>query len=335
MKLIKSTLLSMIMIVTLLGGNYSGEFLELGVSARNLAMGTSCSALDRSNTAFYSNPAGLAYVNQTNANMMYMDQFGLAKYNYIGTAFSIDKNTTLAINWIHFGVTDIPRRPDLFLSGEYTSEERKAEILSKQGTGYGSFSNSEDAIYFSFAKLQHYDVYLSWMFHNLKIQIPIGGNLKLIRKHLDDAHGYGIGADFGARINFSFGELFANKTGIISLGATLQDFTNTTIYWDTKHSDKFEPNLKLSAAYEQPIKRLDSQLIFSYEKNSRFHEKSRYGVEYNLKEKIALRAGYNFNGINYGCGLYLKIFGYATNLDYALLNHDLGNCHRIGLGLWF
>ncbi len=165
-KFIKCTFLIIIIFSVSYGGKYSGEFLELGVSAKNLAMGTSCSALDRSNTAFYSNPAGLAYINQTTANLMYMDQFGLAKYNYLGSSFSINNKSTFAINWIHFGVTDIPRRPDLFLSGIYTSEERRAEILSKKGTGYGFFSNTEDALFFSFAKMNYYDFFLSWMFNN-------------------------------------------------------------------------------------------------------------------------------------------------------------------------
>lgn len=322
-------------IVLTQAGKYSSDFLELGVSGRNLAMGSSCSALDRSNTAFYSNPAGIAFTDKSNANLMYMDQFGLAKYNYIGSSYSINKTTKIAVNWIHFGVTDIPRRPDLFLSGEYTSEERKAEILSKKGQGYGSFSNSEDALYFSFAQMHRHDIFLSWMYHNLKIYLPIGGNIKLIRKHLDDAHGYGIGADFGARMYFSFGEFMSNKAGSVSLGVTFQDFTNTTIYWDTDHADNFDSNIKLSVAYDQPLKIFQSEISISWEKNTRYENDYRYGIEYLLKDKVALRAGHNFNGLNYGCGLKTNIFGWSTTIDYAFLKHDLGNCHRIGLGLWF
>lgn len=334
MKLSKKTFWPILLIAHLFGGQYAGEFLELGVSAGNLAMGGSCGALDRSNTAFYANPAGLAYISQTNVNLMYMDQFGLAKYNYLGSARPISKTVTLAVNWIHFGVTDIPRRPDLFLSGEYTSEERRSEILIKKGKGYGSFTNSEDALYISLAKMNHYDVFLSWMYHNLRIRIPIGCNIKLIRKHLDTAHGYGIGADFGARINFSFGELMSTNAGMLSFGVTLQDFTKTNIYWDTNHLDTFKRNLKLSAAYERTVPYFQSHLSFTLEKNTRYDENYRFGLEYRLKNIIALRGGYNFNGLNYGCGINFKIMNIPINLDYALLNHDLGNCHRIGLGLW-
>jgi len=335
MKFIKTTFLLIFIISLIYGGKYGGEFLELGVSAKNLAMGNSCSALDQSNTAFYSNPSGLAYVKQKNLGLMYMDQFGLAKYNYLGYSFPLDKRSVFAINWIHFGVTDIPRRPDLFLSGEYTSEERRAEIISKKGKGYGSFSNTEDALFFSFAKMNHYDFFLSWMFNNLRIQIPIGANIKLIRKHLDKAQAFGIGADLGARIRFHFGEIASNNLGHVSFGVTFQDFTGTNIYWDTKHLDKIKSNVKLSASFEQPIQLFESHLSFSYEYNTKYNDDKRYGVEYTLKHTLALRAGYNFNGLNYGCGLYFKFFHINTNIDYALLNHSFGNCHRIGVSLWF
>jgi hypothetical protein len=335
MKIFKPILIIFLFFSNFYGGYYGGEFLELGVSARNLAMGTSCSALDKTNTSFFSNPAGLAYVKNKSINMMYMDQFGLAQYNYLGAALPVSGSSTIAFNWLRKNITNISRRPDLFLSGEYTEEQRKTEILTKKGTGYGSFSSFDDALYISFSKMFTYDMFLDWMFKNLRIQIPIGANIKMIHENVDNAHGYGIGADIGVRIRFTFGEITSNNLGDLSFGLTIQDFTNTAIYWNTKHLDKIQPNLKASIAFEQPLQFMNSILSFAYEKNTRFDKNSRFGVEYNLKRLIALRAGYNFNGINYGCGLYLKLFNIYSNLNYAFLNHDLGNSHRIGLAIWF
>ena len=109
----------------------------------------------------------------------------------------------------------------------------------------------------------------------------------------------------------------------------------TNIYWDTKQSDQFGINVKTSIAFEQPIKLFDSMLSMAVERNTRYDKEIRYGLEYKLKQILALRAGYNFNGLNYGCGLYFPLFNFKTNLNYALLNHDMGNCHRIGIALWF
>ncbi len=334
MKKIIAILFFLFTIRFLIGGNYSGEFLENGVSSRNLAMGTSCGALDKTNTAFLSNPAGLAYLKDINLNLMYMDQFGLAQYNYLGTGFSIKENTVVAFNWVRYNVLDIPRRPDLFLSGDYTEEERKKEILANKGLGYGRFNNAENAFFISFARMMHYDMFLDWMFKNLRIQIPVGANLKMIQKRTDQAKAYGLGADVGFRIRFKFGEISSNNIGNVSFGLTLQDFTTTPVYWDTQHLDKIKPNIKTAFSFEQPFKFLESNLSLTVENNSRYKEKARFGAEYNIKNIIALRGGHNFNGFTYGCGLYFKFFNIYTNINYAFLNHEMGNCHRIGLALW-
>ena len=335
MKILKITFIISIIIAHFYGGYYGGEFLEMGVSARNLAMGTSCGALDKTNTSFYSNPAGLAYVHNKSVNMMYMDQFGLASYNYLGISLPISDKSTIAFNWLRYTVTDIPIRPDLFLDGNYSLEQRKSEILTHKGEGYGYFSNFDDALFISFAKMHKYDLFLDYMFKNLRIQIPIGANIKVLSKNLAGQKGFGIGADLGARIRFTFGEITSNNLGDLSLGITLQDFTNTYIYWETKHTDLIQPNIKTSIAFEQPFKFLNSTVSMSYEINTRFDKNPRYGIEYNLLKLLALRAGYNYNGLNYGCGLYIKAFRVHSNINYAFLNHELGNSHRIGLAIWF
>jgi len=335
MRVLKISLILVILFTHFYGGYYSGEFLEMGVSARNLAMGTSCSALDKTNTSFFSNPAGIAYVQNKSINMMYMDQFGLASYNYLGTSLPISDRTTIAFNWLRYTVSDIPRRPDLFLEGNYSLERRKSEILSKKGDYNEYFSNFDDALFISFAKMNKYDMFLDWMFKNLRIQIPIGANIKLLSKNLAGQKGFGIGADLGARIRFTFGEITSNNLGDLSFGITLQDITNTFVYWETKHTDLIQPNIKTSVAFEQPFKLLNSKLAMSFEQNTRFDKNPRYGVEYSLLRLLAFRAGYNYNGINYGCGLFLKVFKVHSNINYAFLNHDLGNSHRIGLAIWF
>ncbi len=333
MKMSKIIITFFILVSLVFAGEYGDSFLNLGVSARNLAMGMSGGALDRTNTSFLSNPAGMAYVSSLNINMMYMDQFGLAQYNYLGGSIPVSKTSTISINWLHYGVSNIPRRPDYFLSGDYSPEKIREEILQHKGKGFGYFSDKEDALFISFSKMFTYDLFMEWMYKILRIEIPIGANVKMIKKQLDTSEAFGLGTDFGARIKFSFGQIANNKLGALSFGLTLQDFTTTHVYWNTEHLDEIPINMKSSVAFEQPISFLKSHIVVSAEKNTHYNKNIRYGLEYQFLNLLAFRAGVNEEQLNFGCGLNFKIFSLKTIIDYAFLRHDLGDCHRIGLAL--
>ena len=315
-------------------GKYGSAFLELGVSARDIAMGGSTGALDSSVTSFYSNPAGLAYVQSPSCGLLYMSQFGLASYNYVGAAFPAGK-LVCAANWLHYEVSNIPRRPDYFLSGNYTLEERRNEITSHQGKGFGTFNNYEDGLFFSIAGIKRFQVYLDRLYDYLKIEIPWGINIKTIRKKLDDSSAGGIGADIGGRIRFNFGRLTGlKKIGHLSFGLCARDFTGTNIYWSSKYKDKIPIDIRAALGFEQPVRIIDSGISVSVEHNSKYNE-IRYGAEYQFKNILYLRAGYDNLNTNYGCGINVKVFQILSRIDYAFLKHELGQCHRIGLALCF
>ncbi len=335
MKYLGVILILLLLFSDTFSGNYANDYLNLGVSARELAMGNSCGALNKTSNSFLSNPAGLAYENDNSVNLMYMDQYGLARLNYLGYSFGKASDYTLAVNWIRYSVIDIPRRPDLFLSGEHTEEARKREILKHRGTGFGYFSNVENNLYLSFARMFHYNIFLDWMFKNLSVKIPVGVNLKLLHKKLDQSQAYGLGADFGARCQFDFGELIGNGLGDISLGIMLKDMTETNIYWETQHLDKIPPTLETSIAFEQSLPVFDSILSLSLSRNNRYEKEINAGLEYSIKRVVAIRAGHNYNGFSGGCGLFFRLFNIQHNLNYAFHSHAIGNSHRIGILLWF
>jgi len=335
MKYFVTILFVLVYSVAAFGGNYANGYMHLGVSTQELAMGNSCGALNKTSNSFLSNPAGIAYSNGNSLNLMYMDQYGFARFNYLGYSKSTGSDYTLAINWIRYSVIDIPRRPDLFLSGDYSPEERKAEILRNRGTGYGLFSNVENSMYISFARMFQANIFLDWLYKTLRIKIPVGANIKVLHKKLYDSQAYGLGADFGARCHFDFGVLSGNNLGDLSFGLMIRDITGTNIYWETQHMDKIEPMLEVSAAFDQPLAIFDSHVALSLSKNSRYKKEVNIGIEYSLKQVVALRAGHNYNGFSGGCGIFFKLFNMRNNINYAFNSHTMGNCHRIGLLLWF
>ena len=94
---------------------YSNEFLNVGVSARALAMSNANIASVNDVSAGYWNPAGLLF-QQSNLQLglMHAEYFaGIAKYDYIAAAKRIDSNSVACLSFIRFGVDNIPNTLDL------------------------------------------------------------------------------------------------------------------------------------------------------------------------------------------------------------------------------
>ncbi len=89
---------------------YSNEFLNIGVGARGLAMGSAQVASVNDGTAGYWNPAGLTGVqDHANVNAMHAEYFsGIGKFDYASVALPMSNNErTIAVSAIRFGVDQI------------------------------------------------------------------------------------------------------------------------------------------------------------------------------------------------------------------------------------
>ncbi|MFH1212771.1 MAG: hypothetical protein V1681_01675 [Candidatus Neomarinimicrobiota bacterium] len=315
------------------GGEYADAFLELGVSARALAMANAIGTLDFSETAFISNPAGISYVQKPRIGLMYTSQFGLANHNYIGFATPFNPHYTIAVSWIRYGVDDIPIHPDII--GSVTDkEERRDSVISLSTSILETFSDAENAVFLSLARFNSTVVDLGWRYSKFNLEFPIGINLKFIHKKLYDLEGYGLGVDVGGRARMSGEELLdISHLGMLSVGLALKDLTGTTIYWNTLHQDRISMNPVLSFALEQPVKRLNILVNLGAEKEYRYRDKTNWGVEIIYANRLALRAGLKNSGIRAGFGLNFKVMKKLINMDYSFYNHDLGASHRVGMGI--
>ena len=189
---------------------YSDEFLDIGVSARALAMGNSVVASTDDVTSGYWNPAGLLNV-QSNLefSLMHAEYFaGIAKYDYGAISYKIDSNSAFGFTAIRFGVDDIPNTTQLI--------DANGNVDYNNIT---SFSAADYGFLFSYAR---------------KIGIPgldLGANVKIIRRVVGDFAGaWGFGFDIGAQYKY--------KEWLF--GAVARDVTSTFNAWSYNLSSEMQ-----------------------------------------------------------------------------------------------
>ena len=315
---------------------YSNAFLSLGVGARGLAMGNSMVAIANDATAAYWNPAGLGAMQQKlQLSAMHAEYFaGISKYDYVGAAYKIDTQFTVALSWIRFGVDNIMNTTELIDHNGNIDYDR-----------ISYFSAADNALLMSCA----------YNFKQVK-GLSIGGNAKIVRRRIGDFAGaWGFGLDIGLRYEYKGWQA----------GVMLQDATGTFNAWSYSLSDRMKevfeetgneipenslevtvPQLSLGAAkyvelgkgfnatfalntdfsFDGRRDRLMSTNVFSFNPH--------FGMEFAYKKIVSVRAGIgnfqqetDFDGkrkvtcqINLGVGVNIKDI---VAIDYAFT--DIGD----------
>lgn len=310
---------------------YAASFLELGVGARALGMGSAYVGLSNDAYGFYWNPAGLAFITNLQAASMYADLFNtLEKQSYMSAAMPIFGGSAVSVAWIRLSVTDIPR---YFFNETSNAFQRIggspiADPLTAEPDSYFGFYN--DAFIISFAKYIRWNIDLGWQYFELPIDIGGGLNFKIIRQALDDKTGSGLGIDAGIMARLNLNDVFVEDLyGDLIFGVNVQDIANTKITWDTdsKHKDQIDRNFKYGISYAQPLSFINSQLTVAYDINSKYDGSTHLGGEFLYNSMLAVRIGANSGFFTTGAGVYFWKFKF----DYAYQGHDLGNSHRVSV----
>jgi hypothetical protein len=308
-------------------GRYAGEFLALGGGARGLSMGQALVA--GSNDAFscFWNPAGLALVDRRSVSGMAATQFGslsdpLGVHTQLGLVWPIGGGN-LALNYVRFQVDDIPRFPG-YDDADYTFEERRRLIEESGGSPTGWFQSVDQALLLSFAKRNEPKLHFGWLYRDIPLSMPIGLNVKMIRSELDGSPGSGIGLDAGGQIHAELVDLTGLKRlGRISVGARLENFTNTGLKWDGGE-DAIHYYHVLGLAWSAGLGGFSWTLSRDWDHH--YDTQARSGLELRYGG-LALRAGHQGRDgrFTYGAGFQLG----PLEMDYAGLDHDLGRLHRM------
>ncbi len=314
---------------------YGGSFLEIGVGARALSMGSAAVAAPGDVTAAYWNPAGLAMVSRLQVGSMYARLFNqLEEQSYLAAVIPLMKNATISFSWIRLSIDQIPRY-EFDENDPITAYQRlhgQAEQLTGQPVDY--FSNQNDAFIFSFARLVPYNLDLGWQYFEVPIKFGFGMNVKYIRQQLDQNTGTGIGLDAGFLMGFDLEDIFNGPHyGTLNFGFNVQDLSETRIVWDTdsKHVDRMHRNFKYGINYNQPLPFLHGILSLNYDVDSKYSGNTHWGAELMLRSRFALQVGSNSGHFTAGAGIWL----WHIRANYAFQTHDLGNSHRVSLILAF
>lgn len=316
---------------------YSNEFLALGVGADALGMGNSVVAQSNSVTSGYWNPAGLTHVDKwLDVGLMHSEYFaGIAKYDYIGLAHSVDENSSVAFSAIRFGVDDIPNTTQLI--------DNNGNIDYDKIT---TFTAADYAFLFSYAR---------------KIPsvegLSVGGSAKVIHRKVGDfAKSWGFGLDAGLQYenknNWKFGLMARDVTSTFNAWMFSLDQETREVFVNTGNEipeDGLELTLPrlIAGAYKKipfgekgfyGAGELDLDITTDGRRNTVIRTglvslDPHIGIAFGFKEYVTVRAGLsniqqvkNFDDSkslnvqpNLGVGLSFKSF----YLDYAFTN--IGN----------
>ncbi len=315
------------------GTKYAGEFLRIGVGPRALGMGGAFVAVADDVTAGYWNPAGMAQLDSRVAALMHSEQISGLAYDYAAYVHprgNTESRSALGISLIRLGLDDIPITllPD---------PGRPIDALLDDGQRNRPFidrfvSNVEYALFLSYAR-------------RTSSRLHVGGNLKVLQKSLGVASAFGLGLDVG---------ILARPTDRIALGLQVQNITSTILTWNTGRKEYIAPLIKAGLAYSRPLKSLQGQILIAADLDVLMEErrqsqasigrastKGHIGIEYLLKQSVALRLGASAPGLTAGIGLRVPRFellrtSLAPSVDYAFVNDDaFGAVHRVGASIAF
>lgn len=311
--------------VALAGGTkvskFAGEFLSIGVGGRALGLGGAFVALANDVTAGYWNPAGLGQVNYPEFTLMHDERFGnLMNYDYGGVAIPIGTKATLGFSLIRLGVDGIP--------------DTRGALIDENGNGLLDDVDRLDYNRITFFNAADWALFVSYS-KKSNDRFSLGANVKLIRREIGNNSAFGIGFDVAALYN-PFSEFF--------LGANFQDVTTTLVAWDTGTNELISPTLKVGSAYffEFLGGKFAPALDFDVRFEGRNYASTAHvgpvsmdvhaGMEYNLRDLVALRVGYSDIGsVTAGAGVRLP----KLDIDYSFAKFDaadqLGNTHRVSL----
>jgi hypothetical protein len=311
-------------------GRYAGDFIVIGPGVRALGMGGAFSAVANDGSAIYWNAAGISQLKVSEVQVMraYLYQ-NLAYYDNISYCQPLPNNVTIGVNWTRLTIDDIPRFSEEHLA--YNVDMRSIfPDLHLTGNPDGYFKSADDLFQFAFSKHVHYDLNFGWLFFELPLDFHFGGEIKYIKRKIDNFLGKGTGFDFGLLAKTDLSVLLdLDWAGTLSFGANFQDIGGTVITWDTESNNEDEIlfNTKIGFAIHQPIPRFKSYLIMAIDKDYIYGGTTHYGMEISYKEMVGFRLGaYNKN---VSAGMSIKL--YEINIDYAFVTNVLGNTNRIGL----
>ena len=260
---------------------------SVGAGARALAMGGGFTSLADDASAVFYNPAGLAVLEFQEVSFMHMELLEGTACNYASWAYPFLSQGGFGIAYMRIGTNDIIRRSGF------------VEL--------GSFDYATSQLLISYGR-------------NLREELALGLNLKVVNQTLDTYSDYGVGLDFGV-----MADLYKN----LSAGVIIRDMIPASLKLDT--TSELTPLTVAGGLSIKQIKltgRATLTASFELEKVENRSIKVHTGVEAVFDRAYALRMGYDRDNFSFGVGLAYR----RLKIDYAYKFLDyINDSHRFSL----
>ncbi len=292
-------------------GSTGAQILEVIPDAKTSAMGETYSGLDSEICCLYYNPAGLAYIDNTEVTFSNEQWQGMSQ-QYGGIAYNLHDVRSANIK-------------DLGTIAVAFSDLNSGQITGRDALGNltGGFYARDQLLIGAYAK--------SIFDGDSTGDIALGASVKFVTEEIMDIDAKAMAIDLGI--------IWKIPDYNFSLGISRQNIGQNIKY------DSEEFALPANTKYSASLKPFDQKITINADMNEPDDSKTEYnfGAEYNCDSAIYLRVGYNslysdIGGLTTGIGLSLKqldvVFLYASEvrIDYAFIpDSDLGNMNKISI----
>ena len=312
-------------------GTTAANFLEIGVGARALAMGSAFTALADDPSAIYWNAGGLAKLNRHGVIFNHTEWIADVRFDFLGASFNLGRAGA-------FGIS---------LTALSMDEMSVTTIEEPEGNGQ-IFRAADMAVSLAYA-------------YRLTDRFSIGANAKIIRQGIWDMRATGFAVDLGVHYLTPFKGLYLGMV-ITNFGTSMtMDGPNSMILHDpdeqttgnngripaelSMNSWPLPLNFRLGLAYELFKNELHRAYVMADAQHpNNNYESVNVGAEYVFKSRLALRGGYRSlflqdteESLTFGAGIYYPIVGNVMfKFDFAYVDFGmLENVYKYTVGIDF
>jgi hypothetical protein len=249
-------------------GTTAADFLNIGVSAHQEALGGSGDVLSQDISSAFVNPAGLSFIERAGATFMHSIWYQDISYEYLGAAMPIGSKSTIGLSavYLHMGKIDAYN----------TYDQEIGSIVPYSLAATASYS------------------------HKIRYNLSLGINAKIISEKLTDKQTNGYAIDLGGQYllnDFSFG--FAlNNLGPSMKYESANYKLPTAVSFGVGYAPPSIPVLVMLGARKAADQSLSLATGIEYSLGDCFSLRSGYSVagESGQSSDYNLGAGFKFNG---------------------------------------
>ena len=307
-------------------GRNGGAFLEIGVGAREAALGSAASTFTNNANQIFWNPAGTALApdQRGSAAFSYTSWIADLEYTAVAAGYNLGSFGTVTVGAQSFGISDISANRE----NGFTDP-----ILQELVTDM----NTSDT--FDYQNLALSASYSRYFFDRL----TLGATAKVVNESIDDESASAVAFDFGSVYDIGlYGWRIAARLSNLGTPLTFYNQDNPLPLTFTIGSAIYPVNTeatRLMLAVDATKPQDSQQLLYG-------------GAEVSFYDLLFLRSGYKFNysgneddatfqreaapttieGISLGGGIQYVVSDYEVAVDYSFTQMDLLNdAHRISL----